>query len=178
MQIPVFVSSPKSYLNRQECFLQEIENLLKSHDLRPMTLGRSDYDMDAPLEAIRRLMAGSCGLICIAFRRTFIARGKDRPASDKGETERLRDNTWLTSSYSQIEPAMAYQIGLPVLLWREKGVADEGVFDRGAVGLSMPVFDLDRPPNLDDSEWRQPLREWIDVVRLVHRKRGAPPRLW
>lgn len=177
-RIQVFVSSPKTYLIRQERFLQEIEDLLNSHDLRPTTLGRSDYDMDAPLEAIRRLMASSCGLICVAFRRTFIEHGKDRPTSDKGEKERSRDGTWLTSSYSQIEPAMAYQIGLPVLLWREAGVVDDGVFDRGAVGLSMPVFDLDNPPNLNDPEWRQPLREWIDLVRSVHRRRGTPPRLW
>lgn len=177
-RIPVFVSAPKSYLIRQEKFLNEIELLLGSHDLRPTTLGRSDYDMDAPLEAIRRLMASSCGLICVAFRRTFIEHGRDRPSSDKNEKEQSKDGAWLTSSYSQIEPAMAYQIGLPILLWREEGVVADGIFDRGSVGLSMPVFDLDAPPNLSHSEWGQPLREWIDRVRSVYRKRGTPPRLW
>ena len=174
----VFLSAPKTFLRRQEAFLQSVERLLTEHDLSPVTLGRSDYDLNAPLEAIRRLMVSSCGLICIGFRRTYIERGADRPTSDKGESESSRDGTWLTSSYSQIEPAMAYQIGLPILLWREAGVMDEGVFDRGAMGLSMPVFDLDDPPDLSTARWRQPLREWVDLVRAVFRHRGAPPRQW
>lgn len=178
MRIPVFVSAPKTYLVRQEAFINEVEGELKQHDLRPMTLGRSDYDMNAPLDAIRRLMLGSCGLICVGFRRTFIETGADRPRSDKNEPSHPRDKTWLSSPYSQIEPAMAYQIGLPILLWREEGVIDDGVFDRGAVGLSMPTFNLDTPPKLSDPSWSQPLREWIDLVRTVYRKRGTPPQLW
>ena len=56
----------------------------------------------------------------------------------------LKD-VWLTSPWSQIEPAMAYQIGLPVLILREKGVIDEGILERGVLGLYMPQFDLDEP---------------------------------
>ena len=155
-----------------------LEQELRSHDLRPSTLGRSDYDMTAPLDAIRRLMNGSCGLMCLAFRRTFISEGIDRPSSDIGERESSRNSIWLTSAYSHIEPAMAYQIGLPILLWKEDGVLADGVFDRGALGLSMPEFDLDSPPNLAEQKWRQPLREWVDLVRSVYRRRGLPVQLW
>jgi len=35
--------------------------------LEPRTLGVTDYDMDAPLKAIRRLMLESNGLITIAL---------------------------------------------------------------------------------------------------------------
>ncbi len=177
-KIPVFVSAPKSFLKRQEDFLSKVEDELRRHDLRPSTLGRSDYDMTAPLDAIRRLMNGSCGLLCLAFRRTLIEDGTDRPASDTGEQQTSRNQTWLTSPFCQIEPAMAYQIGLPILLWRESGVAADGVFDRGALGLSMPEFNLDSPPELTDPNWSQPLREWIDLVRAVYRRRGSPVRLW
>lgn len=177
-RIPVFVSAPKSFLKRQELFLVSVENALATHDLRPSTLGRSEYDLSAPLEAIRRLMLGSCGLICIAFRRTYIENGIERPQSDNGEREISKNDIWLTSPYCQIEPAMAYQIGLPILLWRETGVVMDGVFDRGALGLSMPSFDLDAPPDLNSDQWQQPLREWIDLVRQVYRNRGSPPRQW
>ncbi len=177
-RIPVFVSAPKSFLKRQENFLKVVERALTANDLRPSTLGRSEYDLSAPLEAIRRLMNGSCGLICLGFRRTYIEKGVDRPKSDTGETETTKNDSWLTSPYCHIEPAMAYQIGIPVLLWREAGVADDGVFDRGAAGLSMPQFDLEKPPNLKTDRWGQPLREWIDQVREVYRNRGSPPRQW
>lgn len=178
MEIPVFISTPKSYLKRQEAFLLSIEELLQSNELRPMTLGRTEYSIDAPLEAIRRLMAGSFGLLALAFRRTLITKGTDRPDSDRGEQENDRSGSWLSSPYCQIEPAMAYQIGLPILIWREKGVIADGLLDRGAAGLSMPEFDLDNPPDLKCQEWRQPLHDWIDRVRSTHRHSGKPPQLW
>jgi hypothetical protein len=178
MKIPVFVSTPKSYLQAQEDFVTEVENSLSNRGLQPVTLGRSEYDINAPLVAIRRLMGGCCGLICIGLRRTHIAEGTDRPNSDIGEAATPRKGSWLSSPYCQIEPAMAYQIGLPILLWREKGVTAEGIFDRGAAGLSMPEFDLSAPPQLTDQPWSQPLDMWVDMVRSVHRNRGNAPQLW
>ena len=165
-RVPVFISAPNSFLKRQESFTKGVEKALEENDLRPGTLGRSDYDPSAPLDAIRRLMNGSCGLICIAFRRTYIEKGVDRPNSDVGEASKSRDDSWLTSPYCQIEPAMAYQIGLPILLWREVGVVSDG------------LFDLSQPPNLKNDKWRQPLSVWINQVRNVYRNRGAPPGHW
>lgn len=178
MEIPVFISCPKSYLSRQEEFLQKIEVFLKACELRPMTLGRNEYSMDAPLEAIRRLMSGSFGLLALAFRRTAILDGTDRPNSDLNEKQVSRSGSWLSSPYCQIEPAMAYQIGLPILIWRESGVTPEGLLDRGTIGLSMPEFDLDTPPDLDLREWWQPLQDWVDRVRAAHRRSGEAPKLW
>jgi hypothetical protein len=178
MEIPIFLSCAKGYLSCQETFLGDVEKYLLDCGLRPMTLGRTEYSIDAPLEAIRRLMAGSFGIISIAFRRTFVSEGYDRPNSDIGEIEFNRSGTWLSSLYCQIEPAMAYQIGLPLLIWRENGVVAEGLLDRGAAGLSMPEFDLATPPDLTDPKWKQPLNDWIGRVRSAHRKTGLAPQLW
>ncbi|MDZ5646903.1 hypothetical protein [Nitrospirillum sp. BR 11828] len=180
MKYPVFFSCPKPFLVNQENFLSSIERKLRENDLEPRTLGRTDYDMDAPLEGIRRLMYGCCGLITIALRRTYIEKGQDKPSPNIPDSfEITRDGCWLTSSYCQIEPAMAFQQGLPILLWREKGVLADGILDRGALGISMPEFDLSQnPPNLELDCWKQPLSEWISRVRLVYRNRGTPPRLF
>lgn len=179
MKIPVFLSTPKCFKKDQESFLRAVEELLSSEGLLPRTLGRSQYDMDAPLEGIRRMMAGSCGLLALAFRRTWIEKGVDKPDSDVGETSSPRDGVWLTSPYVQIEPAMAFQLGLPILVWREEGVIADGILDRGAMGCSMPSFDLKNGnPDLTTERWREPMVEWIRRVRTVYNKRGAPPRLW
>lgn len=179
MRIPIFLSTPKCYLSAQALFLDTVEQELRQAGLEPRTLGRSDYDMDAPLTAIRRLMNSSCGLITLAFRRTYIEAGSDRPRSDMGEPETKRDGTWITSAYCQIEPAMAYQIGLPVMIWRENGVAADGVLDRGAMGLSLPEFDVSQPElSLQRDEWAQPFRSWVARVHAVYERRGAPPALW
>ena len=179
MRIPIFLSTPKCHLAAQEAFLAKVEEALKLAGLEPRPLGRSDYDMDAPLTAIRRLMMTSCGILTLAFRRTYIEAGVDRPKADLGELEARRDGTWLTSPYCQIEPAMAFQIGLPALIWRETGVAADGLLDRGAMGLSMPEFDISKPDEyLQSDEWSQPFRSWVARVHGVYERRGTPPALW
>lgn len=175
MEIPIFLSTPKCHLQSQEQFLIAVSDALRAEGFAPRTLGRTDYDVDAPLAAIRRLMFGCCGTLTLAFRKTYIEKGTDRPHSDRGEAATSRDGKWLTSPYCHIEPAMAYQLGLPVLVWREEGVLDEGLLDRGALGLAMPEFNVDDPAkHLSSDAWLQPFRVWVARVRTVHQKRGMP----
>lgn len=180
MSSSIFLSYPKPYLKRQEDFIEKVSQYLKGRELVPRTLGVTDYDMDAPLTAIRRLMLESNGLITIAFRRSLIIKGAGKPSSDIMEVEYDLSNKWLTSPYCQIEPAMAYQIGLPVLILKEKGVIDDGVLERGVMGTYMPEFDLDG--NIDEyfksKEWVQVIQKWEGYVRKVVENKGKPPMLY
>ena len=131
MSSSIFLSYPRPFKKRQEEFIERIIHYFEERELQPRTLGVTDYDMDAPLTAIRRLMLESNGLVTIAFRRSLIKQGTGKPNSDIGEEEYDLSNKWLTSPYCQIEPAMAFQLGLPVLILREKGVIAEGILEKG-----------------------------------------------
>jgi hypothetical protein len=179
--ISIFLSYPKPCLSTQQQFVDSLTEYLESQDLAPRTLGVTDYDMDAPLKAIRRLMLESNGLITIAFRRTFIEKGTAKFNTDiDGLTPRSIDGKWITSPWSQIEPAMAYQLGLPILLLRENGVLEEGILEAGVVGLYMPEFDLNRPFDkyFNSAEWRGIIKKWEGYVRAVVEKKGNPPQLY
>jgi len=146
MRISVFFSYPKPAFSRQEEFVRRITDYLEERGFAPRTLGVTDYDMDAPLTAIRRLMLDANGLITVAFRRTYVESGAARAGTDiDGLDSDTIDGTWLTTPWAHIEPAMAYQLGLPLLLLREKGVLADGIHERGIVGLYLPEFDLDKP---------------------------------
>jgi hypothetical protein len=123
MGISVFLSYPRPFVQSQQKFVEKLCDYILGRGLEPRTLGVTDYDMDAPLKAIRRLMLESNGLITIAFRRTFISDGTVRFGADipQGATQSKLVDAWLTSPYCHIEPAMAYQIGLPILFLREHG---------------------------------------------------------
>lgn len=147
----------------------------------PRTLGVTDYDMDAPLKAIRRLMLECNGVLTIAFRRTYVSAGAARHATDLPKmAETPIKDLWLTSPWSQIEAAMAYQIGLPILILREKGVLDDGILERGVLGLYMPEFDLENSIDqyLSSVEWNEMLGRWEGFVRAVVETKGNPPRLF
>lgn len=180
MSSSIFLSYPKPYLKRQEEFIGKVTQYLQERELQPRTLGVTDYDMDAPLTAIRRLMLESNGLVTIAFRRSLIKQGTGKPASDIGEGEYDLSNKWLTSPYCQIEPAMAFQLGLPVLILREKGVIEEGILEKGVLGVYMPEFDLSCDLNdyFKSKEWMQIIHKWESYVRTVVENKGKPPILY
>ncbi|MGI6258802.1 MAG: hypothetical protein ACOYKC_02990 [Anaerolineaceae bacterium] len=180
MKSSIFLSYPRPHLKKQDEFIQRVIGYLEERGLQPRTLGVTDYDMDFPLSAIRRLMLESSGLVTVAFRRSLIKQGVKKPGSDIGENESDLSNSWLTSPYCQIEPAMAFQLGLPVLIFRENGVIEEGVLEKGVLGMYMPEFDLncDLDVYFKSNEWVQIIQKWEGHVRKVVEMKGRPPLLY
>ena len=181
MSIPVFLSYPRPHVYRQTQFIESVQQYLRIRGLEPRTLGVTDYDTDAPLRAIRRLMLESNGVITIAFRRLYIEEGESKYGTDIPNTKQTPiKNIWLTSPWCQIEPAMAYQLGLPVLILREQGVLDEGILEKGIAGTYMPEFSLDDDPSsyLQSLEWGSLIGKWEGYVRSVVDTKGTPPKLY
>ena len=181
MKISVFLSYPKPCCGSQEKFIEQLKTFLTNRGFIPRTIGVTDYDMDAPLKTIRRLMLECNGLITIALRRTYIEKGIGKYRTDLKETQEiLLADKWLTSPWSQIEAAMAYQIGLPILILKENGIVEEGILEKGILGLYMPEFNLEN--NNDDYfkgiEWNDMIGRWEGYVRRVSDQKGNPPALF
>lgn len=181
MSISIFLSYPKPHFRAQDIFINKITSYLSTRGFEPKTLGVTEYDMDAPLKAIRRLMLESNGLITIAFKRSYIRNGSFKHNADVPDISPTDiSDTWTTSPYCQIEPAMAYQIGLPILILRENGVYPDGLLEKGAVGTYMPEFSLENN-NVDylaSQEWNALIGKWEAQVRTVVDAKGNPPRLY
>lgn len=178
----VFLSYPKPANRAQADFIQAVAQKILALDFAPRTLGVSDYNLQAPLAAIRSILTECNGLISVAFRRMHVAQGDVNRDSDLPDSApREVEDVWFTSPWSQIEPAMAYQMGLPIIMLREKGVVAEGLLQPGIVGLYLPEFDCSGPSGtsyLDGAEWSQIFREWEHEVRSVVKTRGRPPQLY
>ena len=179
MSIPIFLSYPKPHIQKQNSFINRLKKYLISRGLEPRTLGVNEYDMAAPLKAIRRLMRESNGIITIAFKRTHIFKGIIRDNADMPESNSIDLNDqWYTSPYCQIEPAMAFQLGLPILIMREKGVCPEGILEKGVVGTYMPEFATENVDYLNSDEWNAIIGQWEGQVRAVVDNKGNPPKLY
>ena len=181
MKASIFLSYPKPCYSNQESFIKQLDSFLMNRGFNPRTLGVTDYDMDAPLKAIRRLMLECNGIITIAFRRTYIEKGTGKFRTDLTEVrETSLSDTWLTSPWSQIEAAMAYQIGLPILILRENAVIEEGILEKGILGLYMPEFNLEKNTEeyFKSMEWNDMIGRWEGYVRRVVDQKGTPPTLF
>lgn len=181
MKISVFLSSPTPHQKKQKEFLDTLCNYLTSRGFQPRTLGVSDYDMEEPLTAIRRIMLESNGLLAIAFKRTYVQSGVVRFDNDLPNTKNLDiSGQWLTSPYCHIEPAMAFQLGLPILILREKGVVADGILEKGVAGTYLPEFDLTDSSDayFESQEWKQIVAKWEAFVHAVVKNKGCPPKLY
>ena len=125
-------------------------------------------------------MLESNGLITIAFRRLWVDGGTYRKDADPTlAIPATLPGTWFTSPYCHIEPAMAFQLGLPILLLRERGVLADGILERGVVGMYMPEFSVDAATSyLQSPEWGQLIARWEGQVRAVRDAKGHPPKLF
>jgi hypothetical protein len=187
MGILVFLSRAEPYRDGQRAFLGELCTHLRGHGLDPRTVGETDFDMSG-LSAIRGLLMQSHGLVSVAFRRMLVEDGQDRPDPDVSLTRSqkvpLEKPTWLTTPWCHMETAMAYQMGLPILLLVEKGVRLEGVLEGGVLGQYPPEFDVEASTDtlegyFDNHEkWRQLSATWEGQVREVLRNRSSPRPLF
>ncbi len=181
VKIPVFLSYPTPCLERQQDFIDRVCVYLDDRGFAARTLGVTDYDMDAPLKAIRRLMLESNGLITVALARTYIEKGTGNYRTDVQKMkEYALDGKYFTSPWAHIEAAMAYQLGLPILIFRQAGVIADGLLEKGVAGTYMPEFDLDMPLNsyFVGGEWAGVMAKWEGYVRAVVESKGNPPRLY
>ncbi len=167
ISIPIFLSYAKPFNRKQVKFIGRVEDHLKENGFTPRTLGVTDYSMSAPLVKIKNIMGECYGLLSIAFRRAYIEIGTGKlDANLAGENQYNISESWITSPYCQIEPSMAFQIDMPILIFRERGVIADGILEKGVVGSYMPEFDLNSSINryFKSPEWKQLISDWKSVV--------------
>lgn len=106
-------------------------------------------------------------MIAVAFKRYYIEKGVSKPNSDLNQNSIKLNDMYMTSPYCQIEPAMAFQLELPVLVFREGGVIADGILEKGVLGTYMPEFDLKTGVEeyFASQEFIQIFGEWTKRVR-------------
>ena len=139
----------------------EIENAL----LFPRTLPLSESYPESILTDIRRLVSSSYGMLAVNFRRFKIQ-------TVEVNTGPLPPSTpvWEGSVYSQVEPSMAFQFGLPLLLVREEDTdANNGIWAGGIAPLNLFIVWHSETQTVDQffntPEWRSAFANWSAQVR-------------
>ena len=178
MNIPIFMSVSTPYLDEQKEFLKSFEKYMDKLGLQPRTVGRTDYGIQEPLISCRMVMMECFGLVTLAFRRFYVKEGYENYDGTTGESIA---GSYITSPWCHIEAAMAFQMGLPILIFREEGVLEKGLLSKGITNTYLPTFDLsasDRADYFDKDQFKQVINQWSGYVRAVREKKGTPPRLY
>jgi hypothetical protein len=127
--IRVFLSVGRVATDQQREFVKEIEGFLQQHGLQPHTVGRNRFSVGPPLRTIMEEMNTSAGTAIVAFERKRVERGTELGGIGKKDVD-LAEARYPTV-WNQIEAAMAYVFGHPLLVIVEEGLRSEGLLERG-----------------------------------------------
>lgn len=162
-RIPVFLSHPSRLNEIQQQFVDEIIRQIRKELLFPRTLPETEQYPETPLTNIRRMILSSYGMVALNLRQrrvNLIENNLNQP---------LTGSVWEGSPFAQIEPAMAYQYGLPLLLIRETGVEQNGIWSFGIAPVLILEWDSTAPNPIEAffrrNDWKSILQNWEGHVR-------------
>jgi hypothetical protein len=133
----IFLSLTSPERSDQQAFVASLMSAIASHDMTPV---RVTGGLSAPpLESIRQVMQTCQGTIVVAMARNRVVEGLDYFGGEDGQGYRHR---YLATEWVQIESALAYQLGHPILVLREDLVFPTGLLDPDASGFPVCTFSL------------------------------------
>ena len=159
MSTNVFLSVGRALTSEQSQFVDAVEALLRAHDLSPRTVGRTDLADRQPLKRVAEVMSLCSGTIVLALQRLHISEAVE--LYDASLAGKITDVS-LPTVWNQIEAAMAYSMGQPLLAIVESGVRNEGVFEDG-YDWYIKWLDLS-PQSLADTEFIKTFAAWKENI--------------
>jgi hypothetical protein len=105
-----------------------VEDRLRTEGLVPHTVGRNTFSADAPLKTVTELLDACSGAVVIALERFYFPSGAEKRGGSK---EIALTDVKLPTIWNQVEAAMAYTRGLPLMVIVETGLKGEGLLQRG-----------------------------------------------
>lgn len=164
----IFISVGGTANDKQENFVRTIEERLRSENLIPNTVGRNKFSSDSPLKTILELMNESSGTIIIALERVYFPTGFEKRGGPK---EKQLGEIKLPTPWNQIEAAIAYSKGLPLMLIIEEGLKEEGLLEKGhdwyVMWIKPDITSLATP------EFNGVLASWKEKVEAYQNNKSA-----
>ncbi|WP_315675579.1 hypothetical protein [Clostridium sp. 19966] len=171
-RIPAFLSHPSRLNPVQQEFVDAIIKEIRNALLFPRTLPISEQYPETPLTNIRRMIYSSYGMVSLNLRQRYVNVIKNNL------NEPIGQETWEGSPFAQIEPAMAYQYGLPLLLIRETGVEQTGIWSFGIGPFLILEWDSTAANPIETffsrNDWKSIFENWVGQVRTGYYLQTQP----
>ena len=167
-RLPVFLSTTNTLNPKQQKFLNRLILEMENALLFPRTGPITENYPETILTNVRRLVSSSYGMLAVDFRR-FLIKTVDTNVGPPPSTTPF----WQGSSFAQIEPAMAFQRGLPILLVRENDTDLTNGLWLGGIPPLNTLIDWDSENQSVDEffssvSWREAFAFWVAEVRTAY----------
>jgi hypothetical protein len=131
----IFLSVSHILTKEQEAFVSSVEHVVRKYEYDLRTIGRGVEKSLNISKDVKELIDSSLGTIVIATKRFFLSSGIEYNTPDTAKEIHAR---YYPSVWLQIEGAMALQHGQSLLLLREEGLYQEGIFRLPGISFVPP----------------------------------------
>lgn len=121
----IFVSAGTPANDSQKAFRDAVIRAIELAGLSPRLMSANDWDYKNPLRGVRRAMQECRGALVIAYARYQFDSGLELREGGNRTLEMVAFPT----AWNQIEAAMAYERGLPLLVVAQKGLRQDALLE-------------------------------------------------
>jgi hypothetical protein len=170
MRPKVYISVGTAASSLQAQATETIFRSLETAGLSPRQMEKNEWTAEQPLRGIKRVIEQCHGIVVIAFQRYHFPSGTER---QKGGVERQLTDVRITTVWNQIEAAMGYTKGLPLLVIAEQGLLDDGLLE-GRYDWKVYWTDF-TPGQLGSEAFVGYLESWKQLVVERSKVGSIPP---
>lgn len=163
-----YLSVGTPHEEKQAQFLDFLRNYFRLKGVQLETIGATSYSSRKPLIPIKQKLEAVSGCVVLATERFTTTDGFFRKDSPKEEHV---PEIFFTTAWTHIEAAMAYQLGLPLLILREKKVRSEGMIDPSVHEWNVYEIDLNNHEALSNGLLKPVIDGWIEEIADFERNR-------
>lgn len=143
MSNKVFLSIATSENPEHKVYEEKLVELFQNNSFELVKC--TNRDLYNPLAPIHEILKDCIGCVILLLERYYIQSGFEKRGSS---LEKQLSEKALTTPWCHIEAGMAYTLGLPLLILREKTVYQDGVFDVNIKAFPQVEIDIN-----DFDEW-------------------------
>jgi hypothetical protein len=166
----VFLSVGSTANDAQESFVRAVEDRLRGEGLIPHTVGRNTFSSDSPFKAVTELMDRCSGVVVIALERLYVEQGAEKRG---GPNQDSLSKVKIATPWNQVEAAMAYCRGFPLLVLVEDGLRADGLLEKG-FDWYVQTIKVD-PSSLHTQIFNGVLANWKDKLKAQDKRQSASP---
>jgi hypothetical protein len=165
--INIFISRPTWVAEEFREGLDGFISFLDTHDLKPRTLGSTDYPTESPLDEVISIMDDCEGAIILGYPQIYIVRGSIK--------ELTKNEFTLPTEWNHIEATLAYKKKLPLLVIHHKGIS-RGIFEHGAISKFIYEKDLTKINWFLSEDIKGALKKWKSSLKETQKNKTNIPK--
>ncbi len=156
----IFLSRPTYIDPSFEEGLKNFSKQLEKMNLKPRTLGSTDYPLHSPLDEVLKIMNECSGIIILGYPQIIIKQGFLK-------NNKIIEDMILGTEWNHIEAALAYSKQIPMIVIHHEGLS-RGIFERGTLNSYIYSKNLKNPSWFFDEAISGALDYWKASLEHGH----------